>query len=164
MKGILGSQENTGFASRIPQPRYHESGRGNPSCREAQQGQQPKSGHREREHHTYRPLRMGESITQKVSHFDRHGNTMECDTRSTFVVTGSNKVIEADKVKAFCSVCGNAESEVILSAISQQSLCERCRRVYESPAGEKLNVSPHELHFLLRQHDTWKDHDRRNKS
>lgn len=143
-----------------------ETGRGTTDHSRAgarEPGKNPKSGHREREHHTFRPLKRGESITGKISQHDRHGNIMECDSQSTHIITGANRVIKPDEVKAFCSVCGNADDQEIISAISQQALCGRCCRTYTTPDGQVLKVSPSELRILLQNHDTWRERDQRKR-
>jgi len=126
-----------------------------PSGQNAQEPRDLTSGHRQSRSFVYRQVGPNEIVSESVESWDRYGNVMEGDSVELRVVTASLHLSTPENLKCICSQCGKAEDTVILSAVSQHTLCRACARSFTLPSGEIIHVTPDEHVALSWDYDTW---------
>lgn len=117
------------------------------------------SQHIERKQVVFRRVGPNDIVSESEELWRQHNGVMEGDTLTTRAITASGQLVEPSQLQAVCSICNRLEDVVIRSEISHVSLCRICQRIFETPDGRRITVTPKEHAELTYRFDTWAHDD-----
>lgn len=115
--------------------------------------------HIERKQVVFRQVGPNDIVSESEEQWRQDNGVMEGDILKTRAITASGQLADPSQLQAVCSICNRLEDVVIRSEISHVTLCRICQRIFETPDGRRITVTPQEHAELTYRFDTWARHD-----
>jgi hypothetical protein len=115
--------------------------------------------HVERKKVVFRRVGPNDIVSESEEQWRQDNGVIEGDILKTRAITASGQLAEPSQLQAVCSICNRLEDVVIRSELSHVTLCRICQRIFETPDGRRITVTPQEHAELTYRFDTWARHD-----
>ncbi len=115
--------------------------------------------HVERKKVVFRRVGPNDIVSESEEQWSHDNGVIEGDILKTRAITASGQLADPSQLQAVCSICNRLEDVVIRSEISHSTLCRICQRIFETPDGRRITVTPQEHAELTYRFDTWAHND-----